>query len=448
MPCWNGLSRPWRRRRCAPAGAWRGSATRLPRRRACTGRPCPGPAALQASRRCSTVAGRCAMTIPPAWSTSPASRRTWPTGSIRSSTVRSGWPTCAARPGSKLANAYRVSDRLREAETALDTAADAYLAGSGGEAAGVRLLDVQASVDADRRRFDEALKSLDVVHTVHLRLGDPHMAGRALLAKGLYADYAGDPEEAVNLLGKGLGLVDPGRDPGLVFGAVHNLARALMACGRYEEARDFLASNGSEDPGGQVNRLKVRWLEGQIDAGLGELDRAERALAEVRLGFEETGLPYKAALAGLEARRCPSAPGKGRRGAGPGSGVHPRLLRPGNRPRGHGVSPGGTRGLRAADRHGGTARERGRPAEPVRAGSGIETAGEGSPRPSRSAMLCARCPIPKSLPTRRSMTRLETALCAPSSACSSSRSWSWSSAWPSSSASGGSPTTGRRLPTI
>lgn len=200
----------------------------------------------------------------------------------------------------ELANAYRVADRLREAEAALETAADAYLAGSGGEAVGVRLLDVQASVDADRRRFPEALKSLDVVHAVHLRLGDPHMAGRALLAKGLYADYAGDPEEAVSLLQKGLGLVDPGRDPGLVFGAVHNLARALMACGRYEEARELLSSNGSEDPGGQVNRFKVRWLEGQIDAGLGELDRAEQALAEVRLGFEEIGLTYKAALAGLE----------------------------------------------------------------------------------------------------------------------------------------------------
>ena len=200
----------------------------------------------------------------------------------------------------ELANAYRVADRLREAETALDTAAEAYLTGSGGEVTGVRLLDVQASIDADQRRFGEALQSLDVVHAVHLRLGDPHMAGRALLAKGLYADYAGDPEEAVNLLERGLGLVDPGRDPGLVFGAVHNLARALMACGRYEEARELLRSNGSEDPGGQVNRLKVRWLEGQIDAGLGELDRAEQALAEVRLGFEEIGLAYKAALAGLE----------------------------------------------------------------------------------------------------------------------------------------------------
>jgi len=204
------------------------------------------------------------------------------------------------RAWTELANAYRVADRLREGREALETAADAFLAGNEDEALGARLLDVQASLDADRRRFAEALKSLDVVHAVHLRRGDRHLAGRALLTKGLYAGYGGDPERAVELLEEGLALVDRRRDAGLVFGAVHNLARALMECGRFEAARELLRSNRSGDPGGRVNRLKVRWLEGQIAAGLGELERAEKALAEVRLGFEELGLRYKAALAGLE----------------------------------------------------------------------------------------------------------------------------------------------------
>lgn len=204
------------------------------------------------------------------------------------------------RAWTELANAYRVADRLRDAEIALDTAADAFLAGSGQEETGVRLLDIQASVDADLRRFEEAMKSLDVVHAFHLRSGDRHMAGRALLAKGLYAQYADAPEQSVELLQEGLGLVDRQRDPGLVFGAVHNLARALMACGRFDEARDFLERNSAADPGGRVNRLKVRWLEGQINAGLGELDRAEEALAEVLREFQALDLGYKAALAGLE----------------------------------------------------------------------------------------------------------------------------------------------------
>lgn len=200
----------------------------------------------------------------------------------------------------ELANAYRVADRLREGLEALDTAAGAFVAGTGDEALGARLLDVQASLDADRRRFAEALASLDVVHAVHLRRGDRHLAGRALLTKGLYAGYGGDPERAVQLLEEGLALVDRRRDPGLLFGAVHNLARSLMECGRFEEARELLRSNRSGDPGGRVNRLKVRWLEGQIAAGLGELEGAGQALAQVCLGFGETGLRYKAALAGLE----------------------------------------------------------------------------------------------------------------------------------------------------
>lgn len=209
------------------------------------------------------------------------------------------------RAWTELANAYRVADRLREGLDALDTAAGAFVAGTADETLGARLLDVQASLDSDRRHFAEALASLDVVHAVHLRRGDSHLAGRALLTKGLYAGYEGDAERAVELMEEGLALVDGRRDPGLMFGAVHNLARALMECGRYEEARDLLRSNllrsnRSGDCGGRVNRLKVRWLEGQIAAGLGELDDAERALAEVGRGFEEIELPYKGALAALE----------------------------------------------------------------------------------------------------------------------------------------------------
>ena len=54
------------------------------------------------------------------------------------------------------------------------------------------------------------------------------------------------------------------------------------------------------DAGGRMNELRVRWLEGQINASLGELERAEAALREVKDGFEAAGLGYKAALAGLE----------------------------------------------------------------------------------------------------------------------------------------------------
>ena len=77
--------------------------------------------------------------------------------------------------------------------------------------------------------------------------------------------------------------IDAERDPGLVFGARHNLARALMECGRPEEARELLRSNGFGDSGGRVNRLKVLWLEAQIDAALGDL--LATALGSIDDGF-------------------------------------------------------------------------------------------------------------------------------------------------------------------
>ena len=49
-----------------------------------------------------------------------------------------------------------------------------------------------------------------------------------------------------------------------------------------------------------MNALKLRWLEGQIAAGLKEWESAVRALQEVRTGFEKAGMGFHAALASLE----------------------------------------------------------------------------------------------------------------------------------------------------
>jgi hypothetical protein len=199
----------------------------------------------------------------------------------------------------ELANACRVADRLREAQDALDSAAESYLEGTMHELVGARLLEIQASVAADRRRFGEALQSLDVVCAVRLRRGDRHLAGRALVKKGLYTEYAGDAEAAVPILQEGLALVDRDRDPYLVFGAIHNLARALLGCGRAAEARELLQLSRFGDSG-RVSRLRVRWLEADIDAASGNLDQSAAVLEEVLCGFEELRLTYNAALAGLD----------------------------------------------------------------------------------------------------------------------------------------------------
>ncbi|MBW8876166.1 MAG: hypothetical protein JF614_14465 [Acidobacteria bacterium] len=202
----------------------------------------------------------------------------------------------------ELGNAYRVADDLAAAERALGRATELYLEGSQNELLAARLFDVQASLWGDCRRFDLARTALDMVFAIHRRRGNEHLAGRALISQGMYVGYQGEAEEAVRLIDRGLDLVDRDRDPRLVHLAFHNQARLLLDCGRLREARIALwkAKARGLDAGGRINELKLRWLEGQVNAALGELERAELALVEVRQGFEEAGLGYKAALAGLE----------------------------------------------------------------------------------------------------------------------------------------------------
>lgn len=202
----------------------------------------------------------------------------------------------------ELGNAYRVADNLDEARYVLGNATAVFLSGTQNELLQARLMDVHASFYGDSRRFDLAGNALDFVFAVHMDHGDKHNAGRALLKRGIYLGYQGEAERAVHLLKQGLKLIDGDRDPRLVFLGLHNQARFLMDCGRLRDALKMIFEIRSRhlDPGGRINELKVRWVEGQIYAALGKLDHAKRALQSVKEGFDETSLPYKAALAGLE----------------------------------------------------------------------------------------------------------------------------------------------------
>jgi tetratricopeptide (TPR) repeat protein len=200
----------------------------------------------------------------------------------------------------ELGNAYRVADELDRAADALGQAA--LLLGEDKGSLGARLLTVQASLEAARRNFDMACSTQDLAVDIYHRLGDEHLAGRALIQKGMFIGYRGDPEEAVHIIEQGLSFLDERRDPGLVFSARQSQAWFLVDCGRFRDAsRTLWALKGHDLAlGGRVNELKVRWLEGHIFVGLEQLDNAERALRQVKQGFEETGLPFKSSLAGLE----------------------------------------------------------------------------------------------------------------------------------------------------
>ena len=202
----------------------------------------------------------------------------------------------------ELGNAYRVADDLSDAEQALGKATEFYMKGTQDELLAARMFTVQASIFSSRRAFDVAGTALDLVFAIYFRHSERHLAGRALIMKGILVGYNGETEAALANIERGLELIDENREPKLVYAAMQNKARLLTEAGLLRDARIALWTLKTRgiDAGGRINELKVRWLEGQINAALGELERAEAALLEVMLGFEEVDLPYKSALAGLE----------------------------------------------------------------------------------------------------------------------------------------------------
>lgn len=200
------------------------------------------------------------------------------------------------------ANALRINDQLQNARRAMDDAFGFALNGSGDVLLRARLLDLMASLDADSRQLGRADGLLKEVCAIYRRLGDHHLAGRAFIARGNYAGLRNEPEQALRLLGKGLALIDLGKEPGLTLAARHGIIWWTVELGRYREARRLLFASRHlyAADRNEMNQLRLRWLEGKIAAGLDDFTKAEEFLGDVRRGFDRLELPYKKALVTLD----------------------------------------------------------------------------------------------------------------------------------------------------
>lgn len=207
-----------------------------------------------------------------------------------------------ARAFAELGNAYRVNDRFSEADTAFMRAIGFLEEGSGDPLLQARVLDLFASLRSAQRRLDDAIELLEQVYRLYLEADDRHLAGRALVSKGISTHYQGHPREAVDLFERGLQLFDADRDPQIVAISKEVLLHALTDCGEYRQASALLLQSGLREAfaAEPLNLLKLRWVEGKIHAGLGRPEKAERAFAEVRREFLRLGQIYDASLVGLE----------------------------------------------------------------------------------------------------------------------------------------------------
>jgi tetratricopeptide (TPR) repeat protein len=206
------------------------------------------------------------------------------------------------RAQAELGNAFRVIDQLERAQAALGKARRYFELGSQNEGLEIRLLELEASVCADSRKFSDACVCLAKVQSYHVRHGNSHLAGRALLKSGLYTGYAGHSERALQLLADSLKLIDGEQHPTLVYAARHNQILFLIDLGHFREAEKqlFLLRSLRHHAGGKVNELRFLFLEGRIDAGLGRSERAEKICRTIRESALDLNLAYDSALASLD----------------------------------------------------------------------------------------------------------------------------------------------------
>jgi tetratricopeptide (TPR) repeat protein/transcriptional regulator with XRE-family HTH domain len=163
-----------------------------------------------------------------------------------------------------------------------------------------RLLDLEASLRIDLRQISEALRLLD--QAVHVAPQRGPIQARLLCKRANALYRGGDLEGSIAALRQGLAYIDPETEPRLCFMLQSNLAERLTETGQTAAAAEMLPEllRLQAHVGNGLNQIRLRWLEGKIDAGLGRIDRAIETLSWVRAAFAKEHIPYDEALAGTE----------------------------------------------------------------------------------------------------------------------------------------------------
>ncbi len=198
-------------------------------------------------------------------------------------------------------NALRVSNKLHEADAAFATSCELYPPGLAEEPEffdPARPLDRQASLRRDQGRFGEALRLLERA----LRVCRPSARPRILLNLATTLEQEGEPERALAALNEARPAIERGEgDPRLLWVLRFNVIRNLLHLDRPAEAAALLpelkALTVAND--NDLDRLRLRWLEAVVRAGLGERAEALAELGAVRRRFLALDLPGDAAITGL-----------------------------------------------------------------------------------------------------------------------------------------------------
>lgn len=201
-----------------------------------------------------------------------------------------------------VANAYRVANEMEKAEKAFERALAFWQAGTEVERAtlpGWRLLDLEGSLCRDQRRFPRALVLLDQAQAA----APPEHHPRILVKRAVTLEHMGDADGAIEVLKEAALLAESQGNSRLLFRIHANLGANLCHLGRYGDAEVLLpriqelAAEGARK---ELDEIRIGWLRGRIEAGLGRAAEGRAAFDQVRRDFETRGMAYDYALVSLE----------------------------------------------------------------------------------------------------------------------------------------------------
>ena len=198
------------------------------------------------------------------------------------------------------ANALRVKGDHDRAEVGFARAWTLWKAGSdeAGLLSEARLLDLEASLRREQRRFEEALK----LHDDALNLARPEEQGSILLNESATLLYIGDYPGALAVLDQAAPRIDRARQPRLWWVLRYNQTMSLCRLGRAAEAEplvDEVRQLAVQLRNG-LDLLNTLFLAGLADAGLGRIDAAVASLEQVCRERDRLGHAFDYALAGLD----------------------------------------------------------------------------------------------------------------------------------------------------
>jgi tetratricopeptide (TPR) repeat protein len=145
------------------------------------------------------------------------------------------------------------------------------------------------------RQLPEALSLLEQA----LAISGPEVRGHLLIKKAKVFEERNELAQAIATLEEAKPHVDPKREPRLWLCLRHNLLDYLSKVGRCQEAENMLSEVKALSRK-ELDRIRLRWAEGRIAAGLGRTQQGIDLLTQVRADFVARKIWYDAALVTME----------------------------------------------------------------------------------------------------------------------------------------------------